>query len=156
MPLFFSQLVDMRRLLFLLLLSSSTAMALDGGPRIEACDYRLSSEGRQKNDVCLTNSFINMGISSFSFEPIRSNKIFRFSTNFLSLEPVPSRIGPITTGDGRALFHNAKVYSDGKLIWEGTYKKFSKGVEAQCRPASYGATKYLLENGDYLCVWDKN
>ncbi len=51
-------------------LALALLMAMDGGPWIEACDYRLSSEGRQKGDVCLANLFINMGIKSISFEPI--------------------------------------------------------------------------------------
>jgi len=146
-----------KKLLLIFLLSSSTALALDGGPRIEACDYRLFSEGRQKNDVCLSNLFINMGQAIHSFEPIRSNKVFKFYTNEIGPAPLkPNTKGIIKGGDGKPLFHKATIYADGKVIWEGTYKKFSKGVEAQCRPASYGATKYLLDNGDFLCVWDKD
>ena len=146
-----------KKLLLIFLLSSSTALALDSGPRIEACDYRLFSEGRQKGDICLANLFINMGIKSLSFEPIRSNKLFKFYTNEIgpaSLKPIAK--GLIKGGDGKPLFHKATIYADGKVIWEATYKKFSKGVESQCRPASYGATKYLLGNGDFLCVWDKD
>ena len=135
------------QLLLFLLLSSSTAIAsFDSGPSVVACDYQPHKKKVRVSDVCLKNSIVNMGVESVSYEPIRSNKIFRFSTN----KPWASK------KDGKPLFYKAIIESKRKMIWQGTFEKFTKGVDAQCRPGGTGAsTRYEMSNGGVFCAWEK-
>ncbi len=141
-----------KKLFIALLLTSTPVLALDSGPRVVACDYRFNQESDSVSDVCLKNSFTNMGVTFVSYEPIRSKKIFRFSTN----EPWSSKKdGTTKGGDGKPLFYKATINKKNKKIWEGSYLKFTKGLETQCRPAGLGASiKYKMSNGGSLCVWN--
>ncbi len=144
-----------RRLLIAFLLGNTSAMAsINPGPMVRGCDFKVAKEKVQTTDVCLYNSHINMGQEWFSINPIRSDKVFIFSSNQIWAKE--SGDGVVRGGDGRPVFHNATIKSNGKEIWSGTYEKFTKGLKAQCRIGSSGGeTKYLLSNGSFICIWDK-
>tara|TARA_B100000700_G_C14843813_1_gene760551 strand:+ start:471 stop:911 length:441 start_codon:yes stop_codon:yes gene_type:complete len=144
-----------RRLLIAFLLGNTSAIAsVNPGPMVRGCDFKVTKEKVQTTDVCLYNSQINMGQEWFSINPIRSDKVFIFFSNQIWAKE--SADGVVRGGDGRPVFHNATIKSNGKEIWSGTYEKFTKGLKAQCRIGSSGGeTKYLLSNGSFICVWDK-
>lgn len=149
----FSDVQMIRLLLPSLLIIGLPVFAFDSGPRVVACDYQPHKKKVRVSDVCLKNSIVNMGVESVSYEPIRSKKIFRFSTN----EPWASKKAGITQGkDGRPLFYKAIIESKRKVIWQGTFEKFTKGVDAQCRPGGTGASaRYKMSSGEVFCAWEK-
>ena len=128
----------MRRVLLSLLLLSSPAFGLSSPPSIEACDYRFTSGSPMKSDTCRVDSSFNMGIIFLSISPVKESMKFKLWTN-------PSQRESNT----------AEIVAGTNIVWEGTFTSASDGVNSQCRPGGYGATKYTMNNGGFVCLYSR-
>ena len=90
-----------------------------------------------------------MGSETITIQPIRSKNTFIFYNN--ELFSTMDDDGVMRGGGGRPLFFNATLFNSNKKIWEGNYKKFSKGIESLCQGGQRKTINYVLENGGYIC-----
>ena len=111
-------------------LVASSALAMDNGPRVVACEW-TSKSGHSDVDICL---IVSQG---------------RFSGG---VETTALRIG---IRPELYLFEKSlvKIYESSSVdtppLWVG---RFSKD-ETQCRPAGRTATRYSMSNGTVLCLY---
>ena len=129
---------------FLLPVESSSYFSLAIG-----CHYKISKQSEKKTDICLFERFFNMGQETITIQPIRSKNTFVFYNNelFSTLDDD----GVIRGGGGRPLFFNATLFKSNKKIWEGSYEKFSKGIDSICQAGQRQTINYVLENGGFIC-----
>ena len=136
------------QILFLSVLSPVRSSSYSS-PLAIGCHYKLSKKSEKKTDICLFERYFNMGAETITIQPIRSKNTFIFYSNEQF-----SRLGDdgvIRGGGGRPLFFDAKLFKSNKKIWEGSYQKFSKGIESLCQAGQRKTIKYALENGGFIC-----
>ena len=142
----------MKRLFFLGLIFaflSPVKSSSYSSPLAIGCHYKVSKKSEKKTDICLFERYFNMGQETITIQPIRSENTFVFYNNELFSKLDDD--GVIRGGGGRTLFFNATLFKSNKKSWEGSYEKFSKGIESICQAGQRQTINYVLENGGFIC-----